>query len=647
MKATDKQSAACRNDSQNESAEVERIVPGEPDSQFRRLADNAPIGILTCDTEGNITFVNAALVTIVGSPSAEDTQAINMLTYEPLMKAGIADDINKCLKQGTKVTAERPYCSRWGRDIVVRIIATPLIGDSGTIDGAQLLLEDITERVQTDLALRRSEAQYRLLANNAPIGIVTCDTTGKITYINPCTAQILGAPDLAELRKINLLDDDIPVRAGLSEIIRKSLESGEASASEFLHETTWGKRVVVRVHVTKVVDPEGGTTGVQLLVEDITERKRAEDKLRRERDFNYNLVQATSALFVTVDPKGKLLMTNQAFLKAAGVELEDALGALFVETFVPPREVDQFLLGFDSMRETGKQVNAETHLLTEEDGPLLIEWRGRPVFAPDGDLDFFLLAGIDITAKKAMQAEAWRLGQLASLGELAAGVAHEINNPVNGIINYAQILADQAYDDPVGGDVPMRIIREGIRIEKIVRNLLTFARSRKEEYAPTQLGDVLSDSLGLMNQHMAQDGITVNLNLPQRLPAANAGAHEIQQVLMNILSNARYALNQKYGSESSVKEITVTGRTLFEGDEQFVALSIRDNGAGLAKHVRERICEPFSTTKPKGEGTGLGMSISHGIVMEHHGRLLVDTQEGQFTEVTVALPVAFRIGESG
>ena len=152
----------------------------------------------------------------------------------------------------------------------------------------------------------------------------------------------------------------------------------------------------------------------------------------------------------------------------------------------------------------------------------------------------------DVTDKKAATVAMMRAEQLAALGELAAGVAHEINNPINGIINYAQILANKTEEGDVMHDIAVRLIKEGDRIARIVKGLLSFARRRHEDKTDISIKDILSDSMTLTAAQLRNDNITIKTDLPDDLPNIKAQAHEIEQVFVNIISNARHALNEKF-----------------------------------------------------------------------------------------------------
>jgi C4-dicarboxylate-specific signal transduction histidine kinase len=240
----------------------------------------------------------------------------------------------------------------------------------------------------------------------------------------------------------------------------------------------------------------------------------------------------------------------------------------------------------------------------------------------------------------ALQTETLKAAHLASIGKLAAGVAHEINNPINGIINYAKILSNKSEQGSVENDVAERIAKEARRIAGIVRSLLSFARVRKGEKMSVRLEDILRESLTLTESQLKKEGVRLRIDLPPDLPDITANPQQIQQVFMNIINNAQYALNQKYPGEHEDKVLDVTCEKVATGEVPFVRIAFHDHGIGMPPDVLDKIMHPFFSTKPKGEGTGLGLSISHGIVADHGGRLAVTSVQGEHTRVLIDLPAA-------
>lgn len=240
--------------------------------------------------------------------------------------------------------------------------------------------------------------------------------------------------------------------------------------------------------------------------------------------------------------------------------------------------------------------------------------------------------------KALLQVEAERSAHLASLGELAAGVAHEINNPVSGIISCAEILVNMSGEESRQHDIGLRITREGNRIACIVKSLLSFAREKAEEKVPVQVREVLADTLALAEAQMRKEGITLKVDVADELPIILGQPQQLEQVLLNIINNARDALNLKYPLKHEEKVLRITGQKVNANGRPHVCISFHDQGAGIPANIMNKIMNPFFSTKPRGKGTGLGLSISHGIIDNHGGKLTIHSVEGMFTEVTVVLP---------
>ena len=259
-----------------------------------------------------------------------------------------------------------------------------------------------------------------------------------------------------------------------------------------------------------------------------------------------------------------------------------------------------------------------------------------PLIEENGDINATLLVARNLTEEEVVRAEAIRVAQLAAIGELASGVAHEINNPINIIINYAQIILDDLQDDHVQNHL-QNVISEGKRIAGIVSNLLSFARCREELYELAQLGEIIANSLQLVDHQLKRNGITCYVDIPP-LPPIMCNENQLQQVVLNLISNARYSLNRKFPSPSPEKRLEITGALRIQ-EEEWIVLEFTDFGTGIAEKTMDRLFDPFFSTKPKGEGTGLGLSVSYGLVRDHGGQIRVKSVQGKFATFVIELPV--------
>jgi len=235
------------------------------------------------------------------------------------------------------------------------------------------------------------------------------------------------------------------------------------------------------------------------------------------------------------------------------------------------------------------------------------------------------------TERRRLQSQLIQSEKMSAIGQLIAGVAHDLNNPLASVVGFADLLAE-AEDAPARLREPLRVIRdEADRAAGIVRNLLTFARQQERQRRPTSLRKLLAATIGLLRNQLMAQGVEVELELEFDLPEPSVDPNQIQQVFVNLISNAAQAI----ASTGRPGTITIRGR----GRDDRVMLEVVDDGPGMPPEVAARVFEPFYTTKPEGQGTGLGLSIGQGIVKEHGGRVFVTTSLGAGATFTVELPL--------
>jgi len=268
---------------------------------------------------------------------------------------------------------------------------------------------------------------------------------------------------------------------------------------------------------------------------------------------------------------------------------------------------------------------------------------GLKVFSPvtneAGDQTALIMAS-DITEKFMLRSEAMRTSQMAMLTHLAAGVAHEINNPVNGIINYAQLAADRFSTDNDERTWVKEIIREGTRIAAIVNNLLLFARDPHEQRTEIAPEDLIDDVLSLAKSRLAGDHICLKLHLSDRLPCILGQRVQLQQMILNVISNARQALNRKFPARTGHKTLVIKAKPIDNEKSSLVRLEFIDNGAGIESDCLEKIFDPIYSTAAAEKRQGLGLSVSRGIAKNHGGDIRISSKAGKFTRVEVDLPAS-------
>jgi signal transduction histidine kinase len=289
-----------------------------------------------------------------------------------------------------------------------------------------------------------------------------------------------------------------------------------------------------------------------------------------------------------------------------------------------------------------------------EDAPLVVGGRvtgmlriatPQPLAKQQRDLYFSMAADVSKAIERLGAARAQtRLVQerllqsekMSSVGQLVSGVAHELNNPLTGIMGFAQLLLLRELDETSRKQVET-IYAEAERASKIVSNLLTFARRRKAQKEPANLNTLIERVLELRNYDLRVRNIDVQLALDPSLPETMVDTNQIQQVFLNVVINAEQAM--KPGAAAGGREASGTLRIVTKASGRNVSISFEDSGAGMSEETVRRIFDPFFTTKDAGEGTGLGLTISYGIIEEHGGRIWAESEPGRGTRFTIELPV--------
>ncbi|MBW2612675.1 MAG: transporter substrate-binding domain-containing protein [Deltaproteobacteria bacterium] len=376
---------------------------------------------------------------------------------------------------------------------------------------------------------------------------------------------------------------------------------------------------------------------IVMVYTDKTKRKLAERALRESEEKLAGIINAVNDLLVIVDGHLEIIWANPIAKRLFG---PDMVGKTCCTIFADHGERCEGCSVEKSLAD-GKMYDHECQVVTD-DGKVVEFWATSSSAALDNDGQPKTVVMIlrDVTEKKVLAAETLRAGHLAAIGELAAGVAHEINNPINSVINLAQILSNESENGSFTGDIAGRMLKESNRIADIVSSLLAFARDRKKRKCPISIAETLDETLAITEVQIRKDGILLDIDLDHGLPPVVGQMQQIQQVFLNLINNARYALNQKFPDADDQKCMTISGHCISENGLQFVQLTFTDTGIGITRDLLPHVMKPFFTSKPSGVGTGLGLSISHGIVTDHGGKMDISSVTDEFTRITVTLPVA-------
>ena len=377
---------------------------------------------------------------------------------------------------------------------------------------------------------------------------------------------------------------------------------------------------------------QGGYVAIRT---DITHLKSMEQELREsEERFRRMLEEHPLPVVMTCAESGAVLYESPACKRLFG--REDSTSNTYMEHYLDLKDRERYVA---ALRRDGMVENFEMHYKRSDGSSFpaavssrLLDYHGRPMIVA-------MVA--DLTERKAQELELARQRdalfqseKLSALGSLLAGVAHELNNPLSIVVGQA-LLLQETVDDPKIAERARKIGGAADRCSRIVRAFLSMARQRPPQRVDLNLDDLLDGVLEMLSAPLRDHGIEISRHRATNLPPVCADADQLNQVVMNLLVNAQQALEENEG------ERTINIRTRHDKIARKVCLDISDNGPGIPEDIRHRIFEPFFTTKEVGVGTGVGLSVSYGIVETHGGKITVDSETGVGTTFSVSLPQSF------
>lgn len=520
---------------------------------------------------------------------------------------------------------------------VVMTISPESKSGNGTIG---VRVEDASRRTRPESF--ESSVWTSAVVETAVEGIITINESGLIEYTNPAARQLFGyaREDLIG-QNVKLLMPS-PYRDAHDGYIADYLKTGRAKIIGFGRDVVGRRKdgTTFPMHLAVTEVRFGDMRKFTGVVHDTSEQFRSQQEMdrllaelnRRNRELGClfhisELTRAGELLPATFQEVAERIQHSLSHPSGTGtrIQLDDKAytSSVFQET--------PWSIKADIVIDRRKRGACEVfHLKTSGGNEIrsehdLIETAAR-------------ILGSAVERREA-ESKVAQAANLASIGELAAGVGHEINNPVNGIINCSELLLKDASADSKSGELVTLIKSEAERIARIVSDLLTFSRRDKGRYSLANLKDVVDAVLSLSGKRLQKSHIDVHIDVPESLPKLWCRSEQLQQVLMNLVINGLHALEEKFPNADPEKRLTISARAFDYGKRGIVRLTVEDYGTGIAPGDRERIFDPFFTTKGRDQGTGLGLSVSHGIVKSHGGELWVESELGKYTRFHVDLPI--------
>ncbi len=628
------------------------------EARYRDLIEHSPEMIYQLNKAGQFVHVNKTGLDKLGY-TLEEMFQMHLWDLVPQgREAEVLAYLERLVAQG-RSTIETVFVAADGHPIDVEIHSTALFEIGGGLVHSRAFVRDVTERRLLEEQIHRyttrleqavnertqqlvaSQERYKALFDLVADSVFMVGEDGVIVAVNKREEQALGYSE-QQVVGSSILDVILPAHHEEMRSLLAKIHSGERQVptQEITVRDAAGKETPVEMDVILVRGSDH--TWVMVQLRDITDRKRLERQMHtyqqeleakvsertREieetKQYLENLLENANDVIYTLDSEQCFTYVNSKVL-AWGYAKEDLLGRPY--------------LGLLSKRHRGRRLKStldigvkqvyEVEVLTKSGEPRSVMVSVSPLHGVDGEILGVLGIARDMTDTKKLEQQIRNSEKLASVGKLAAGVAHEINNPLGGILNCLYNMRKGTLS-PSRQEEYLASMEDGLRrVQRIVRQLLDFSQQHNPELALADINQVVNRVLLLTDHLFIPHRVRLETDLAVGMPELMIDRHMMEQVLMNLVLNAIQAMRN--GGVLSI-------RTTVEDDQCLVR--VQDSGCGISTAVLPRIFDPFFTTKNEGEGTGLGLSVSLGIVERHGGRIGVESEVGKGTTFTVSIPLS-------
>jgi PAS domain S-box-containing protein len=491
------------------------------------------------------------------------------------------------------------------------------------VHGISGLARDITRE-------RENETQFTDLFETLREGVYLASADDRITEANPALAQMLGFAGKEEILQTELssLYHNAADRAGERS---KLNDLGFLRAREVTLKHRQDSREVVALHTTAVIrDPAGKFVRYQGTFVDVTEQREMERRLHREQEFARRLMDSFPDLVVTLDAESRYTFISPQILDVLGYQPEDLIGKK-LGSHIDPHDLpamQELIANLISGRCSNGQIEYRTQ---HRNGVWqLFRASARPLHDEMGRTTGIIASVRDITEQQRLQQQLIQSERLAAMGQMIAGVAHELNNPLTAILGVTELMRDQTTDESAHRQLDLAH-RQARRAAHIVESLLVFSRPATPRNALLHLSDLLHRTLQLHEHSLRSNNIQVDLVARPDLPTVLGDSNQLTQVFLNLIVNAEQAIREVRDQGTLRIRLGVVGDRLL--------ITFQDDGVGIHRETLPRIFDPFFTTKRPGRGTGLGLSICMAIVREHNGDISAQPLPDGGSVFTVSLPV--------
>ena len=606
---------------------------------FRAIAELGNDGILVFSEDYRIGYANRMVSEITGYSNEELLKMSILSLFGKPNQSLIEDIFSHPESGGEKTCAEIRLVTSRGELIEAELCIASAQRRFAARKG-YAYVRDITARKKCERELVDSEEKLRTLFERVKHGLFISSKEGKFLDCNQALLDMLGYSSKGEFLGIDVARD-VYVHPEDRKAFREKIErDGYVKDMEVEYKKKNGEKITILLTGYPIKDKSGEIVGYEGINLDITERKQIENELREANRFFSNLIESSVDGIIAADMKGDIFIFNKGAEALTEYRAEEVVGKIHITDVYPEgvaKEVMQKLRsseygGVGKLHPTQFNVanKAGEEIPIQLSAVLIYDGTGKEV----ATVGIFTDLRPRLNMEKKLQETHLQLvssEKMASLGKLAAGIAHEINNPLGGILIYSSLMMeDLPEDDPKRQDLG-RIVQEASRCKEIVESLLEFARQTEPRMEPTDVNRAITDGLFFLENQALFHNIKIIKKLDPLLPFVRGNASQLKQVLINIIVNAAEAM---HGNGT----LTITSYP--SSDRKWVFMEFTDTGEGIPEENLTRIFEPFFTTKDIGKGTGLGLATSYGIIEDHGGKISVKSTVGQGATFTIELPAS-------
>ncbi len=516
------------------------------------------------------------------------------------------------------------------------LIEIPFENSDGSLSKLSIY-HDITKRKKQEELLRASEEEFKNLFEHVASGVFISSKKGKFLNANQALLDMLGYDSKEEFLNIDL-PQDLYVKPEDRRTFQEMMErDGRVIDYEVEFKRKDGSTIPILLTGHPRYDPQGNIIGYEGLNVDLTQRKLMEKELREAYDFMNKIVQSSPNAITATDMKGNILIWNQAAEETLGYQASDVIGKMNIRKIYPEgvaRKVMQMLRS-DEFGGVGR-LSTYPMVYVRRDGEvvegnlsaaIIYDAQGKQIASVGSFVDLRdrlqMERALRDTQEQLLQSE-----KLAAMGRLTSQIAHELNNPLYGIMNTLELLKTEIPADNKRRKILEMALSETIRLSDLLRKMLSFSKPDQEERHPVDINPVLDEILLLHEKQLKENDINIAATYAKELGLIKASKNQLRQVFLNMVANARDAMPN--GGTLSVTT---------SGDNDNVLVEIADTGTGIKKEHLDKIFDSFFTTKGEVKGVGLGLSVCYGFIEDHGGDIEVKSQVGEGTTFTISLPV--------